>query len=138
MPHKTTNIIERSCKQFSSNRSLECRSSWSLFIANWVICQLFHGELLFDWDDDVCFVLDQHVYSDSWRVDPLGHITKPPMHWLLLFRAVCLRENQIPIIVWFDRGSNQLTCIYKHVNRYNAEAVLRHFEFRNFLQLIIV
>ena len=43
-------------------------SEWLLFNANSAIFQLYHGKnkLIFQWDDEVRFVLDQHAELDFY------------------------------------------------------------------------
>jgi hypothetical protein len=46
-------------------------SEWLLFSAIRIICEPYHGEkhVIFQWyDDDVCFVLDQHAWLDFYSV----------------------------------------------------------------------
>ena len=82
-------------------------SVWLLFNANSAIIQLYN----FQWDDDeVRFVLDQHVWLDFYsasslkqqfadrHVAPLGYIILIPSQPVLLINAVYLAEKQqIPI-----------------------------------------
>ena len=46
--------------------SSEWVSEWLLFNANSAIFQLYHGEnrLIFQWNDEIHFVLDQHAELD--------------------------------------------------------------------------
>ena len=85
-------------------------SEWLLFNANSAIFQLYHGKnkLIFQWDDEVRFVLDQHAELDFYsasslkqqsadrHVAPLGHIILIPSQPVL--SVACLAEKQqIPI-----------------------------------------
>jgi hypothetical protein len=78
-------------------------SVWLLFNANSAIIQLYN----FQWDDDeVRFVLDQHVWLDFYsasslkqqfadrHVAPLGYIILIPSQPVLLINAVYLAEKQ--------------------------------------------
>ena len=48
-------------------------SEWLLFNANSAIFQLYHGKnkLIFQWDDEVRFVLDQHAELDLYSASSL-------------------------------------------------------------------
>jgi hypothetical protein len=47
------------------------RSEWLLFNANSAIFQLFHGKNKLIYNDEVCFVLDQHAELDFYSASSL-------------------------------------------------------------------
>jgi hypothetical protein len=91
------------------------KSKWLLLNVNSAICLAtcisWQNQVNFQWDDDVCFVLDPtHLvhWNNSLQIDmscPLGYITEPTSLCFLLNAACLAKKQQIPIF-WPDQCSN--------------------------------
>ena len=100
----------------TGTNNLPIMSEWLLFNSNEQFFSYITARTsYFQWNDDICFVLDLAHWNNRPKVDMSLH--SHTLFWfqdnqslLLLLNAACLAEKQqIPILsslVWPDQGSN--------------------------------